>query len=88
MATTSTAEGSSSKACKHFCAAHPEPAVLVTSRVRPYEQGHSRLDDLPAYTLEDLDDERIARFTLRWHEEIVRVGQSSSRRRSSLHASN
>ncbi len=61
-----------------FCAAHPEPAVLVTSRVRPYEQGHSRLDDLPAYTLEDLDDERIARFTLRWHEEIERVGQSSS----------
>ena len=36
-----------------FCAAHPKPAVLVTSRVRPYEQGHSRLDDLPAYTLED-----------------------------------
>ncbi len=61
-----------------FCAAHPKPAVLVTSRVRPYEQGQSRLDDLPAYTLEELDDERIARFTLRWHEEIERVGQSSS----------
>ncbi len=48
--------------------------MLVTSRVRPYEQGQSRLDELPAYTLEDLDDERIARFTLRWHKEIVRVG--------------
>ena len=61
-----------------FCVAHPACRVVVTSRVKPYEQSGYQLPGLPVFTLAELDDPRIRRFTGRWYDELARVGQLSA----------
>ena len=56
-----------------FCTAHPDCRVLVTSRVKPYEQGEERLDGAPVARLVELDDARIRRFVRRWYAELARI---------------
>ncbi|MFZ1755689.1 MAG: SUMF1/EgtB/PvdO family nonheme iron enzyme, partial [Caldilineaceae bacterium] len=56
-----------------FCTAHPECPVLVTSRVKPYTEGSTRLDDIPVATLAELDDPRIRRFVSNWYRELTRI---------------
>ena len=61
-----------------FCAERPTCRVLVTCRVKPYEQPAYRLADTPAFTLAPLDDPRIERFLRLWYGEMARTGTSNS----------
>ncbi|MCO5213330.1 MAG: SUMF1/EgtB/PvdO family nonheme iron enzyme [Caldilinea sp.] len=56
-----------------FCTAHPACYVLVTSRVKPYQQAQSpyRIGDLPDFMLARLEDARIDLFVRRWYEELA-----------------
>jgi hypothetical protein len=56
-----------------FCTAHPDCRVLVTSRIKPYDNKSYRLDDLPVVTLAKLDEARIERFVHNWYAERARV---------------
>ena len=59
-----------------FCGVRPACRVLVTCRVRPYEQKIYQLSDTPAFTLAPLDDPRIERFLRNWYGEMARTGVS------------
>ncbi|MBI1299718.1 SUMF1/EgtB/PvdO family nonheme iron enzyme [bacterium] len=61
------------KSVQDFCTAHPDCRVLVTSRIKPYQNKIYRLDDLPIVTLAKLDTERIERFLHNWYAERARV---------------
>ena len=68
-----------------FARAHPKCRILVTCRVKPYNEGGYRFDDWPSFELAALDDARVERFIRRWHEELERIGRlppdkASSRR--------
>ena len=56
-----------------FCTAHPDCRVLVTSRIKPYENKTYQLDELPVVTLAKLDTDRIERFVHNWYAERARV---------------
>jgi hypothetical protein len=58
-----------------FCVAHPRCHVLVTSRVKPYQQAGDdyRLPKLPVFSLAPLDDPRVATFIQRWYDELTRL---------------
>jgi len=60
-----------------FCGVRPACRVLVTCRVKPYEQKVYQLSDTPAFTLAPLDDPRIERFLGNWYGEMARTGVSS-----------
>ncbi|MFN8441249.1 MAG: SUMF1/EgtB/PvdO family nonheme iron enzyme [Caldilineaceae bacterium] len=53
--------------------AHPNCRLLITCRVKPYEQGNYQLDNIPVFHLEKLDDRRIERFVHRWYDELQRI---------------
>ncbi|MDY7095574.1 MAG: SUMF1/EgtB/PvdO family nonheme iron enzyme [Acidobacteriota bacterium] len=55
--------------------AHDGCKILVTCRVKPYQDPGYQLPDCPSYVLAGLDDERIRTFIHRWYEEIQRIGQ-------------
>ena len=59
-----------------FCSERPTCRVLVTCRVKPYEQKAYQLAHTPAFTLAELDDPRIERFLQRWYDEMARTGSS------------
>ncbi|MCB0069116.1 MAG: SUMF1/EgtB/PvdO family nonheme iron enzyme, partial [Caldilineaceae bacterium] len=61
------------KSVQDFCTAHPDCRVLVTSRIKPYENKTYQLDDLPVVTLAKLDTDRIERFLHNWYAERARV---------------
>lgn len=63
-----------------FCTAHPTCHVLVTSRVKPYEQGSVRLEGLPVYRLAELDDSRVRRFVANWYAELARIDPERAER--------
>ncbi len=63
-----------------FCTAHPACRVLVTSRVKPYEQGSARLENVPVATLAELDDPRIRRFVTNWYRELARIDPERAER--------
>jgi hypothetical protein len=56
-----------------FCVAYPRCAVLVTSRVKPYDNPHYRVAGLPVHHLDQLDAPRIERFIDRWYAELARI---------------
>lgn len=60
-----------------FCAERPSCRVLVTCRIKPYEQPAYRLKETPDFTLAPLDDPRIERFLRNWYGEMARTGASS-----------
>jgi len=62
-----------------FCSARPACRVLVTCRVKPYQQPAYRLAQMPALALAPLDDERIERFLLRWYGEMARTGSNPAK---------
>ena len=62
-----------------FCAERPACRVLVTCRVKPYEQKAYRLSSAPAFTLAELDDPRIERFLHRWYGEMARTGSNPAK---------
>ncbi len=63
-----------------FCVAHPRCHVLVTSRVKPYQQAGDdyRLPKLPVFSLAPLDDPRVATFIQRWYDEMARLDKLAS----------
>lgn len=56
-----------------FCTEYRQCAVLVTSRIKPYENPAYQLAGLPALRLDDLDGARIERFIARWYGETERI---------------
>ncbi|MCB0132759.1 MAG: hypothetical protein KDD78_17975, partial [Caldilineaceae bacterium] len=61
-------------AVNDFAGCYPDVRLVVTCRVRPYQDGrHYRLS-LPDVTLAPLRPAEIARFLTRWHTELARVG--------------
>ncbi len=54
--------------------AHPRCKILVTCRVKPYQQGQ-QLVGWPTCELAPLDRARITRFIGRWYDELVRLGR-------------
>lgn len=68
-----------------FIAAHPTCRVLVTSRVKPYQnEPVYQLPGLATYELADLDTPRVERFIGLWYDELVRVGRVLSGRAAEL----
>jgi hypothetical protein len=59
-----------------FCNERPACRVLVTCRVKPYEQKVYQLSNTPTFTLAELDDPRIERFLRNWYSEMARTGVS------------
>jgi hypothetical protein len=63
-----------------FCTAHPACRVLVTSRVKPYQQRDRQLARIPVFTLADLDETRIQRFVENWYGELARIDPERAER--------
>jgi len=60
---------------EQFRTAHPHCRVLVTSRIRPYDNPAYQLADFPTATLDKLDAPRIKRFVRQWYGELQRIGE-------------
>ena len=61
-------------AVQHFCRHYPNVPLLVTCRVRPYqEREHYRLP-LPDVELAPLSEEAVRAFVERWHDELAWAG--------------
>ena len=58
-------------AVKDFCQTYPNVPLLVTCRVRPYQEDASYRLPLPAFTLAPLTDDSVKTFLQRWHDELV-----------------
>ncbi len=54
---------------------HPQCKILVSCRIKPYQQGSHQLVGWPTCELARLDPERIDRFIGRWYDELVRIGR-------------
>ncbi|MDY7095577.1 MAG: SUMF1/EgtB/PvdO family nonheme iron enzyme [Acidobacteriota bacterium] len=61
-------------AVESLAVAHP-CRLLVTCRVKPYEDPAYQLESFIDVTLAPLDDERIRTFVHRWYEELARIGR-------------
>jgi len=67
-------------AIEHFCARYSHVPLLVTCRVRPYQAWQTEWAatgaglTLPAFTLDDLGDDAVARFIARWYDELLAAG--------------
>ena len=60
---------------REFRRIHPDCRILVTSRIRPYNNPAYRLAEFPEAVLAPLDDHRIQRFVEKWYDEMSRVGE-------------
>ncbi len=58
-------------AISDFCQTYPHVPLVVTCRARPYSEDASYRLPLPALTLAPLNDESVASFLQRWHDELV-----------------
>lgn len=63
------------EAVEQFCAAHRECRVVVTCRIKPYQNPNYQMRDLPAFTLAGLDAARIERFVARWYDQLAATGR-------------
>lgn len=61
-------------AVRAFCQSYSHVPLLVTCRVRPYQEGEAFHLPLPEVRLAPLDDGAVAAFLDRWHDELVWVG--------------
>lgn len=61
-------------AVKHFCQTYADVPMVVTCRVRPYQDPSYRLP-LPGFTLAPLSASCIGAFLRRWHDELTWVGR-------------
>jgi hypothetical protein len=61
-------------AVRAFCQSYGHVPLLVTCRVRPYQEGEAFRLPLDDVRLAPLDDDAIAAFLDRWHDELVWVG--------------